>query len=203
MGLARAAVVADPAPSPSPVHEQPPLDDNRPAGRSDPLAAAEDLRSFLASAGTLTLGERRTIVEQALVLIEQNYVHLLWVPVIRSWPLTSTYAYLQLTLKAAPRGPKSVLKVSSDGCGRSAKPPVRPCGRISGTHSRGARRRSQALDIAPASPPCDPTTSAPTVRPVATAHCHPGRHRYAPRSALALRRRPLDTGALSMRQVSA
>ena len=39
----------------------------------------------------------------------------LWVPEIRSWPLTSTFAYLQLVLKAAPSGPKSVLKVSSDG----------------------------------------------------------------------------------------
>ncbi len=39
----------------------------------------------------------------------------LWVPEIRSWPLTSTFAYLQLALKAAPSGPKSVLKVRSDG----------------------------------------------------------------------------------------
>ena len=31
---------------------------------------------FLATAGTLTLAERRSIVEQALVLLEQNYVHL-------------------------------------------------------------------------------------------------------------------------------
>ena len=40
------------------------------------LAAAEDLPVFLASAGTLTLPERRLLVDQALVLLEGNYVHL-------------------------------------------------------------------------------------------------------------------------------
>lgn len=34
------------------------------------------LRDFVATAGTLTLAERRVIVEQALVLLEANYVHL-------------------------------------------------------------------------------------------------------------------------------
>ena len=37
------------------------------------------------------------------------------VPKTHPHPLTSTFAYLQLVLKAAPSGPKSVLKVSSDG----------------------------------------------------------------------------------------
>jgi hypothetical protein len=40
------------------------------------LGAAEPLPAFLASAGGLTPADRRRIVEQALVLMEQNYVHL-------------------------------------------------------------------------------------------------------------------------------
>ncbi|MGP4004204.1 S41 family peptidase [Streptomyces sp. 8N706] len=40
------------------------------------LAASVELGNFLPSAGTLTLKERRLLVEQALVLFEQNYVHL-------------------------------------------------------------------------------------------------------------------------------
>lgn len=40
------------------------------------LAASSELEEFLRSAGVLTLDERRLIVEQALVLLEQNYVHL-------------------------------------------------------------------------------------------------------------------------------
>jgi Peptidase family S41 len=40
------------------------------------LAASVELRDFLRNAGTLTLEERRLLVEQALVLLEQNYVHL-------------------------------------------------------------------------------------------------------------------------------
>ncbi|GGW99448.1 hypothetical protein GCM10010297_21760 [Streptomyces malachitofuscus] len=40
------------------------------------LAASRPLGSFLAQAGTLTLEERRLIVDQALVLLDQNYVHL-------------------------------------------------------------------------------------------------------------------------------
>src|SRR5215204_7440845 len=42
----------------------------------DLLAAATDLDVFLQGAGTLTLNERRLLVEQALVMLEQNYVHL-------------------------------------------------------------------------------------------------------------------------------
>ena len=42
----------------------------------DQLAASVELGDFLRDAGTLTLAERRLLVEQALVLIEQNYVHL-------------------------------------------------------------------------------------------------------------------------------
>jgi hypothetical protein len=40
------------------------------------LADAVELQDFLRTAGTLTLADRRTLVQQALVLIEQNYVHL-------------------------------------------------------------------------------------------------------------------------------
>ncbi|MEV7617938.1 S41 family peptidase [Streptomyces sp. NPDC089799] len=40
------------------------------------LAAATGLSEFLAGAGTLTLDERRLIVDQALLMLEQNYVHL-------------------------------------------------------------------------------------------------------------------------------
>jgi hypothetical protein len=40
------------------------------------LGASVELRDFLRGAGALTLEERRLLVEQALVLLEQNYVHL-------------------------------------------------------------------------------------------------------------------------------
>jgi hypothetical protein len=40
------------------------------------LQGSVPLRDFIATAGALTLAERRLIVEQALVLLEDNYVHL-------------------------------------------------------------------------------------------------------------------------------
>jgi Peptidase family S41 len=40
------------------------------------LAAAVDLPTFLAGAGLLTLDDRKRLVDQALVMMEQNYVHL-------------------------------------------------------------------------------------------------------------------------------
>ena len=40
------------------------------------LKAAIDLPTFLASIGTLTLNSRKRLVEQALLLLESNYVHL-------------------------------------------------------------------------------------------------------------------------------
>src|SRR4029450_1235580 len=40
------------------------------------LASSVTLRDFLRGASALTLNERRLLVEQALVLLEQNYVHL-------------------------------------------------------------------------------------------------------------------------------
>ena len=39
------------------------------------LEGAVTVPDFLAGAGNLTLPERKLIVEQALVLLEQNYVH--------------------------------------------------------------------------------------------------------------------------------
>lgn len=42
----------------------------------DHLATSTGLPAFLAGAGDLTLQERRLIVDQALILLEQNYVHL-------------------------------------------------------------------------------------------------------------------------------
>ncbi|MGI5272765.1 S41 family peptidase [Nonomuraea sp. CA-218870] len=50
--------------------------DDGATGQAKRLADAVDLRDFLDTAGTLTLADRRTLVEQALVLIEQNYAHL-------------------------------------------------------------------------------------------------------------------------------
>ncbi|MFF3448617.1 S41 family peptidase [Streptomyces sp. NPDC002667] len=42
----------------------------------DRLSASRELADFVQSAGSLTLEERRVIVGQALILLEQNYVHL-------------------------------------------------------------------------------------------------------------------------------
>jgi hypothetical protein len=49
---------------------------NAPEPVRDQLAASEDLPTFLAGAGLLTLDDRKLLVDQALVLMEQNYVHL-------------------------------------------------------------------------------------------------------------------------------
>ena len=50
------------------------------AGASEPiramLGASVELAQFLGTAGTLTLTERRLLADQALILLEQNYVHL-------------------------------------------------------------------------------------------------------------------------------
>src|SRR3712207_3248881 len=40
------------------------------------FAGAETLRDFLRRPGRLSLDDRRLLVEQAIVLFEQNYVHL-------------------------------------------------------------------------------------------------------------------------------
>ncbi len=59
----------------SPVHDLPPLDDDG-AVANEPFVGAAGLWDFLNTAGALTIDDRRTIVEQAQVLVEQNYVHL-------------------------------------------------------------------------------------------------------------------------------
>lgn len=48
---------------------------DQPIARAE-LEGAVTVPDFLAGAGTLTLAERKLLVEQALVLLEQNYVHL-------------------------------------------------------------------------------------------------------------------------------
>lgn len=40
------------------------------------LSTTQDLKTFLRTSGQLTLAQRKLIVDQALVLLEQNYVHL-------------------------------------------------------------------------------------------------------------------------------
>ncbi|TCO38979.1 peptidase S41-like protein [Kribbella antiqua] len=44
--------------------------------RSGQAAAVVSLGEFLGTAGTLTIGQRKLLVEQALLMLEQNYVHL-------------------------------------------------------------------------------------------------------------------------------
>lgn len=57
------------------------------------LASTVTLPTFWRTTGTLTLGERKTIVEQALVLIGENYVHL---PLKRSMHATDPVQALKL-----------------------------------------------------------------------------------------------------------
>ena len=52
------------------------LSRDAPEAVRDHLAASQDVPTFLAGAGLLTLDDRKRLVEQALVLMEQNYVHL-------------------------------------------------------------------------------------------------------------------------------
>jgi Peptidase family S41 len=49
---------------------------NTPEPVREHLSASVDLREFLQGAGILTLDERRLLVDQALLLLDQNYVHL-------------------------------------------------------------------------------------------------------------------------------
>ena len=58
---------------------KPPRKPRKPANgqaAADALGAATTLAVFRALPGTLTLRDRKVIVEQALVLLEQNYAHL-------------------------------------------------------------------------------------------------------------------------------
>ena len=44
--------------------------------RSAGAAGAQSLAEFLSTAGTLTIEDRKLIVDQALLLLEENYAHL-------------------------------------------------------------------------------------------------------------------------------
>ncbi|HYI11123.1 MAG TPA: S41 family peptidase [Thermoanaerobaculia bacterium] len=72
-----------------------------PGGREH-LAAATGLPAFLAQAGTLTREERQRIVEQALILVGENYAHLPLKRAMHSIDPVQRLRLLLQTLKAAP-----------------------------------------------------------------------------------------------------
>lgn len=81
---------------------------SRPAylGRLDPavrphFAKATDLRSFLATVPALTPRQRKVLARQALILIEQNYVHL---PLKRAMHAVDPVQRLKLLLQALEQG---------------------------------------------------------------------------------------------------
>lgn len=81
---------------------------SRPAylGRLDPavrphFAKATDLRSFLAAVPALTPRQRKVLARQALILIEQNYVHL---PLKRAMHAVDPVQRLKLLLQALEQG---------------------------------------------------------------------------------------------------
>lgn len=69
----------------------------------DHFAAAQGLPEFLESAGELTPDERRVIVRQALILIEQNYAHL---PLKRAMHAVDPVQRLKLLLQVLESGPE-------------------------------------------------------------------------------------------------
>ena len=66
------------------------------------FAGATDLPTFLARAGELTPEQRRLIVQQALILIEQNYAHL---PLKRAMHSIDPVQRLKLLLQALEQAP--------------------------------------------------------------------------------------------------
>lgn len=66
------------------------------------FAEAMDLPTFLATAGQLTLEERKLIVRQALILIEQNYAHL---PLKRAMHAIDPVQRLKLLLQTLDHAP--------------------------------------------------------------------------------------------------
>jgi peptidase S41-like protein len=66
------------------------------------FAGATDLPTFLASAGELTLEERKLVVRQALVLVEQNYAHLPLKRAMHSIDPVQRLKLLLQTLEVAP-----------------------------------------------------------------------------------------------------
>ncbi len=71
-------------------------------GGPEHFAAATDLPTFLARAGTLTRAERQRIVEQALILIGENYAHLPLKRAMHSIDPVQRLRLLLQTLKTAP-----------------------------------------------------------------------------------------------------
>lgn len=68
----------------------------------DHFAGATDLPTFLASAGELTADQRKLIVRQALILIEQNYAHL---PLKRAMHAIDPVQRLRLLLQLLEQAP--------------------------------------------------------------------------------------------------
>jgi hypothetical protein len=70
------------------------------------FSGAVDLPTFLETAGVLTLEQRRLIVQQALILIEQNYAHL---PLKRAMHSIDPIQRLKLLLQSLEPGPAATL----------------------------------------------------------------------------------------------
>jgi C-terminal processing protease CtpA/Prc len=68
------------------------------------FAGTTDLRSFLAGAGQLTPAQRKLIVRQALILIEQNYAHLPLKRAMHSIDPVQRLKLLLQVLETAPAG---------------------------------------------------------------------------------------------------
>lgn len=75
---------------------------NLDAAVRDHFAAATDLPTFLASVGELTNDQRKLIVRQALILIEQNYAHL---PLKRAMHSVDPVQRLKLLLQTLEQAP--------------------------------------------------------------------------------------------------
>lgn len=75
-GSARTRSVTRRRPRPGPAASATPVSAEAADILRQHLSASVDLGEFLKSAGSLTLQERQRLVDQALVLLEQNYVHL-------------------------------------------------------------------------------------------------------------------------------
>ena len=79
------------------VEKAPPFLKKLDAAVREHFAEAMSLPAFLASAGQLTLAQRKLIVQQALILIEQNYVHL---PLKRAMHTVDPVQRLKLLLQS-------------------------------------------------------------------------------------------------------
>lgn len=77
----------------------------------DHFAGAIDLPTFLASAGELTPAERKVIVRQALILIEQNYAHL---PLKRAMHAIDPVQRLRLLLQTLEQAPAAAQPLESE-----------------------------------------------------------------------------------------